>query len=119
MLLLLGDGLELDIRELVRQRSSVQPVHEANTRPTVTELSENYFIDESLTRPAPKVVWIFDDVLTGGNHYKAMQSVIQRRFPIAATVGMFIARRGPEEAARVEWRERIKNGSGPSSPAQT
>jgi hypothetical protein len=112
ILLLLGEGLGLDIRELVKQHKSVQPAHEADTRPTVCELVENYYIDESLTQPVPNVVWIFDDVLTGGNHYKAMQSVIQQRFPSVATIGVFVARRVPEQAARVEWRERMKNCSG-------
>jgi hypothetical protein len=101
-------GLGLDIRELVKQYKNVQPAHESELRPSVSEIAENYYIDDGLISPCPTGVWIFDDVLTGGNHYKAMQSVIQRRFPGVVTVGMFVARRVPEEAAQISWREKMK-----------
>ena len=108
LLSIIGQGLGLDIRELVKQYKSVHPAHESELRPSVSEIAENYYIDDSLIEPSPTSVCIVDDVLTGGNHYKAMQSVIQRHFPGVATVGMFVARRVPEEAAQISWREKMK-----------
>jgi hypothetical protein len=108
LLLRFGEGLELDIRELVRQRKSTQPVRGAELRPSVSEIAENYYLVDSLVEPCPTTVWICDDVLTAGNHYKAMQSVIKQRFPEVPTIGLFIARRAPEHAAQLGWREKTK-----------
>lgn len=90
-------GQDLDVRELVRQYRSVLPAHECEVRPTVAEIIENYYIDEDVADPPPSVVWIFDDVLTAGSHYKAMQEVIRERFPGTPTAGFFVARRVPED----------------------
>jgi hypothetical protein len=57
---------------------------------------DNYYVDETCADPAPTFIWIFDDVLTAGNHYKAMQAVLQTRYPGIRTVGFFVARRVPE-----------------------
>lgn len=93
----MGYGLGLDVRELVRQHRTVPPAHECEVRPTVEEIIQNYYIDENLTDPQPRGVWIFDDVLTAGSHYKAVQAVIRQRFPGAITAGFFVARRVPED----------------------
>ncbi len=92
----LGVGLDLDIRELADEHRSVQPAHECAVRPSITDLLENYYIDEMCAEPEPKVIWIFDDVLTAGNHYKAMQAKLQERYPGIRTSGFFVARRIPE-----------------------
>ena len=92
----IGIGLNLDIRELVEQHQSVPPAHEGDVRPTLADVIENYYIEEAFAEPTPRVVWIFDDLLTAGCHYKAMQTVIQRRFPGVPTAGFFVARRVPE-----------------------
>jgi hypothetical protein len=93
---IMGHGLGLDVRELVKQHRSVAPVHESQIRPSPTELADNYYIDESCANPAPRGIWIFDDLITAGSHYKAVQSVIIRRFPGIPTIGIFVARRVPE-----------------------
>ena len=103
-----GEGLQLDIRELVRQQRSTVPVRGADVRPTVSEIAANYYINERAVEPVPTRIWIFDDVLVGGNHFKAMQSLIRKRFPGVPTVGMFIARRVPDEADRLLWRDKIR-----------
>jgi hypothetical protein len=96
MLTALGRGLDLDIRELVKQHRSLPPAHETDVRPTVEELIENYYIDEDCADLEPTAIWIFDDVLTAGSHFKAMQSVVTERFPGVTTAGFFVARRIPE-----------------------
>ena len=62
----------------------------------MAELIENYYIDEDQAEPEPTAIWIFDDVLTAGSHFKAMQHVLTERFPGVTTAGFFVARRVPE-----------------------
>lgn len=86
-------GRHTDIRELVVQPQSVQAVHLAERRPTPDELIANYQIDESLVEPTPQVIFIVDDVLTTGCHFKAVQRLLVQKFPHARIAGLFLARR--------------------------
>ncbi|MDP8250691.1 hypothetical protein [Pseudochrobactrum saccharolyticum] len=88
-------NMPLDIRCLVRQNQSSVASHESGNaaRLTVEELLELYEIDETLIPPEPKNIAIFDDVLTAGTHYCAMQIKLSERFPNARIVGFFVARR--------------------------
>lgn len=88
-----------DVRELVRNTKSHEAAHESDHRPTVEDLVEIYEIDESLADPEPTSIVIFDDVLTAGTHFKAMQQVLRGRFPNAKIYGVFIARRALPKAA--------------------
>jgi hypothetical protein len=92
----MGRGLNLDIRELVKQRRSLTPSHECDARPSVHDLMENYYIDEDLALPTPHGIWVFDDLITVGTHYKAMQRTLAQRFPDVHILGIFVARRVPE-----------------------
>jgi predicted amidophosphoribosyltransferase len=85
-----------DIRELVVQLQSAQAAHLAEQRPTPDQLVANYRLDEGLTEPAPLVIFIVDDVLTTGCHYKAVQRLLVKRFPEARIAGLFLARRVPK-----------------------
>jgi predicted amidophosphoribosyltransferase len=82
----------LDVRELVIQRTSLPAAHEGQ-RPTVEDLLAVYQIDETKTQPAPTQIAIVDDVLTVGTHFRAMKTILSRRFPGIRVVGLFIARR--------------------------
>jgi len=95
MLQMLGDELDIDIRELVLQRESTAAVHESEDRPSPEELVRNYYIDESIAEPTPKAVALFDDLITAGAHFKAAQTMIETRYPGVPTAGIFIARRVP------------------------
>lgn len=66
-------------------------------RPSVDALCEVYKINSGLTPPFPKIIMIFDDVLTIGAHFKAMQRVISSYYKNAGQkppiiTGLFIAR---------------------------
>lgn len=89
-------GRHTDIRELVVQRESSSAAHLSDTRPTPDELVANYQLDESLAEPAPQTIFVVDDVLTTGCHFKAVKQVLGRRFPEARIVGLFLARRAPK-----------------------
>jgi hypothetical protein len=95
----------LDIRLLVRQFVSTTAAHELGgaPRPTVEDLVANYRIDEAITQPPPKAIAIFDDVLTAGTHFKAMQTVLAERFPQVPIFGIFIARRVFPEVPIDDW----------------
>lgn len=85
-----------DIRELVVQVQSVAAAHLSDRRPTPDELVANYQLDESLAEPIPTTIFVVDDVLTTGCHFKAVKCVLERRFPNASVIGLFIARRAPK-----------------------
>lgn len=85
-----------DIRELVVQTRSLAAAHMSNVRPTPDELVANYTLDETLATPPPKTIFVVDDVLTTGCHFKAVKRVLMGRFPDAKVVGLFIARRVPK-----------------------
>ena len=82
----------LDVRELVNQTVNYQASHSSTNRATPTELVNNYSINEPLALPQPQSIWIFDDTLISGSHYKAMVRVLNQRFPGVPCFGMFIAR---------------------------
>jgi hypothetical protein len=82
----------LDVRELVNQTTTYQASHTTGNRSTPSQLTANYTINEQLATPAPQSIWIFDDTLISGSHYKAMERVLNQRFPGVACLGMFLAR---------------------------
>jgi hypothetical protein len=89
-------GRNSEIRELVVQQKSVKAAHLAEQRPSPDELVANYYLEESLTEPEPGIIFIVDDVLTTGCHFKAVQRMLVQRFPEARIVGLFLARRVPK-----------------------
>jgi predicted amidophosphoribosyltransferase len=93
--ILRGIRPQVDVRELVRQKSSTAAAHEAGggARITVEELIADYEIDETLATPPPRQIGVFDDVMTAGTHYRAMHTVLSRRFPGVKITGLFVARR--------------------------
>jgi hypothetical protein len=78
-----------DIRELVLLRENAESKGK-NVSPH--ERAANYEIDEDQTDPEPEHIIIFDDVLAGASHFKAMKMVLSDRFPDAIVTGLFLAR---------------------------
>jgi hypothetical protein len=89
-------GPNMDIRELIVQSGSTVASHLSDRRPTPDELIENYHIDTSLINPTPRTIFIVDDVLTTGCHFKAVKRKLQEIYPDANFGGLFIARRVPK-----------------------
>ena len=92
----LGAGQNLDIRELVVMKESIDPAHLREDRRSVRELIEKMDLDDELMKPPPSAIFIFDDVLTTGAHFKAVESVLRSKFPDVFVAGLFLARRVPE-----------------------
>lgn len=93
ILKLMDGGIGLDIRELVVQRTTLDPSHGSASRPKPHELQGNYEIDEALCTPTPKAIGIIDDIVTAGAHFRAMKDMLGSRFPGISVVGIFFARR--------------------------
>ena len=97
MLQAIWPGQQADIRELIVQTESTPAAHAAVVgRPGPSEIQNRYDVDEALTVPAPIAIAIVDDVLTTGAHFCASRVVLGARFPTAAIIGLFIARRVPD-----------------------
>lgn len=46
-----------------------------------------------VSQPPPRAIGIFDDVLTAGTHFRAMDTILRARFPNVPITGIFLARR--------------------------
>jgi predicted amidophosphoribosyltransferase len=84
---------EVDIREILMCKESVDASHETENRPSIAELEENLLIDRSVSKNVKPIIVLFDDVLTTGAHFIACKNVLQARYPDAKIVGVFVARR--------------------------
>jgi predicted amidophosphoribosyltransferase len=93
---IVGRGLNADIREIVVMARNVVQSHLQQERVSIPELIDSMRIDEACADPPPTTIGVFDDVLTTGRHFKAVQEVLQHRFQGVPIVGVFIARRVPE-----------------------
>ena len=89
-----------DIRELVTQAANMTAAHEQQNRPRPEDIEANYSIDELRRNPPPRIIGLFDDVLTTGAHFRAASSILRRAYPNTRIIGLFIARRVPES---IDW----------------
>ena len=64
--------------------------------------ADNFLIDEEEATPEPQSVIVFDDVIAGGSHFKAIKMVLRERFPGVDVVGIFLARTLRPEEPTVE-----------------
>ncbi len=81
-----------DIRELILQKESREPLHKSRAR-NPKELEMNYYLNPSTNLDlGDSEVWLFDDVLTKGTHFRAMSDFLRSHYPNVKTVGFYIAR---------------------------
>jgi hypothetical protein len=86
-------GNNVDVRELVYQKESMEATHVSDQRHSIPTLVENYEIDEDQVRPEPTHIVIMDDMMTAGAHFVDMRRVLEERFPGVPISGVFLARR--------------------------
>lgn len=89
-------GRRSDVRELIVQVRSVEATHLGTERPSPGDVLQNYRLDEDLCIPEPQMIFLVDDVLTTGCHFKAAKRLLSNRFPNSTIVGLFVARRVPK-----------------------
>ena len=83
-----------DIRELIVQAQSLPSFHLGSTH-SPQLLIDNWSIDATLVAPRPRLIGLFDDVLTTGAHFRAATQILSAEFPGVKIVGLFYARRVP------------------------
>jgi hypothetical protein len=93
-------GRQVDIRELVVMTRNVLQSHLTQERVSISDLVESMRVDEAIAERAPRSIGIFDDVLTTGRHFKAVQAILRDRFPDVPIVGVFVVRRVPDATSR-------------------
>ncbi|HEX8268742.1 MAG TPA: hypothetical protein VF581_02520 [Flavobacterium sp.] len=86
-------GRSADIRELVEQIESTESTHTLGVRLTISEIEGNIRINENLADALKETIFLVDDVLTSGTHFKAIKNVLTKRFPNVRVAGIFVCRR--------------------------
>lgn len=86
---------EIRFRELIVQTQTLDPFHGQDSRLPPNQLLQHYQIETGgLPPPPPDSRFIvFDDVMTTGSHFKAMQSTLRNLCPESQIIGLFVARR--------------------------
>lgn len=99
------------VLELVEQKTDMRKAHESpDNRPSINELMGNYRIRREecdiLRKSERKHIYVVDDMLTTGAHFKAMQKVILNAgIPGIKVMGIFFTRRIIPAADKVALRE--------------
>ena len=82
-----------DVRELILQKESREPLRALKNEPRFPKaLQENYRLNEAWIQPLPKEIWLFDDTVIKGTHFRAAKEFLKGFFPNIPIVGFFIAR---------------------------
>ncbi len=78
------------IHEIILQKKSLEPSHKSKKKRNPKELEENYYIN------TPNIefneIWLFDDILRNGTHFRAAHNMLTRHYSRVKIVGFFIAR---------------------------
>lgn len=90
--LLKDDQVDLDMRKIIYQTENYESSHKGVDRIKLDDLEKIYAIDSNCLSPTPSLIIVFDDVLTSGCHYKAMQRILSKQFPNTEIYGIFLAR---------------------------
>lgn len=90
----------VDFRDIIIQTQSTEPSHNSDDRLSPNELLNLYQIDFSAANGIRNNIFIFDDMLTTGSHFKAVQQILLNNINNINVFGIFIARRAPEA---IDW----------------
>jgi hypothetical protein len=94
----------IDARELVIQIGGRDPAHLSDGKRNPDEHVARYRVNEDFATPAPSTIIICDDVLRTGCQFKAMKTVLHRRFRTARIQGLFLARCLPNsDLSQLDW----------------
>jgi hypothetical protein len=80
-----------NIYEIVVQKNSREALHKSKNR-DVNELMDNYFINHPNQNSKFNEIWIFDDILRNGTHFRAIKNLLKDSYVNVKIVGFFIAR---------------------------
>lgn len=82
-------------KELILQTQTIEPFHNSKTRLHPEKLESYYVLNESQLPVDTDAIFLFDDVLTTGAHFKAAKNFLLRIIKNSPLdiIGLFIARR--------------------------
>ena len=70
----------------------MDPMHKGINRRDPKDLYSIYDLEPTLLQPSPEAIVVFDDLLTSGCHFRAMEQKIKESFPDVPCYGIFIGR---------------------------
>ena len=84
----LESGLNLTIEWPVKIKKSVEASHLSEKRPTPESIKQNY-VWKGFKQSPPKILYVFDDILTEGAHFRAMSDFLEENNFKGKVVGIF------------------------------
>ncbi len=82
-----------DVVELIQCTADMDATHNQDRKPTPEELIVNYTIVKPQNYSPRNRIFIVDDMLTTGSHFKACKQMLSGEFPESTIVGVFITKR--------------------------
>lgn len=80
------------IIKAITQKKSRKALHKMRDLRDVNSLQENYEIAQEVRNLTFNEIWLFDDVLTAGTHFRAICNLLAPNFPKIRIVGFYITR---------------------------
>lgn len=81
--------------DLLQQRVSTTPLHLRDDRRDLDQLRDNLRLVERRVDVQPARIFVLDDVLTTGAHFRVAKDALRGAFPGVEVIGLFVARRVP------------------------
>lgn len=85
-------GSSARVVEAIRQRGNRVAQHTAGGYRTIDGIRANLVLDAASLEPAPRVIWLLDDVITSGASFVACSQLLSQDFGSSRIVGVFLAR---------------------------
>lgn len=83
----------LNYAEILEQKESRECCHNNSKNRSLNELLENYIVFPNSLTELPIKIYLFDDVITTGAHFKAAKIKLNEIFPDIPVEGIFLSRR--------------------------
>ena len=90
---MLKPEFRFDCQDIIIQNDSYEASHNISNRPDSNEIMKRYTVLDIKSHQLKNTIFLFDDMLTHGSHFKAAQSLLSKEFPDKEIYGLFIARR--------------------------
>jgi predicted amidophosphoribosyltransferase len=83
------------VADLLQPRVSTTPLHLRDDRRDLDQLRANLRLVEPAPELQPSRIFVLDDVLTTGAHFRVAKDALCSAYPGVAVIGLFVARRVP------------------------
>lgn len=94
--------LNIEYKELIMVKEDMDAFHQSATaRLSPKQLIGKLEINEVLADNIKPIIFLIDDVITTGSHFKACKELLLNRFPEVKVGGIFVARRNFEQTSTI------------------